>query len=561
MKGGDYYLGPADGTTTDHGIQLGSNTALRLDPDAVIIRRYEGSGEEGGATIRNKDQSAGNTNVSVSGGTIKTVSSMNNVGKHLGFAKCTNLTIDDVQITQIFEGWNVYLRDCVSVSLTRLKIKSGTNLTEDGIHITGGSRIVISDCIIESGDDAIALTYESGQTTGYLDTSDVTISNCYLYSHEANALKFVVPSSNEHTIKRVRVSNIVAKVGETVNAGRGLDIRDANGVDRVSDVEIDGLTLDASQNAIEPLLISGVRNCRLANVTILQPDEAAKIDDSHGIELRNVVIDGPRTAGQGCLKIASASSCTDIRILGGRYLDSRQHGITLGSATPSVTGFEVSATQIKGSRLHGLYIINADDGMVVGNSIVGTGTDPGGTDLSYGIAEDPGSDRNVIIGNQLLSNFDGPTYFFGAESEVARNHGDAGKKMPDSGGFRQTVDGFTWNGTIGTNQTTADMVREIGRFRAVRNGSVTGLVLTNTVAANVGGTMTATVYKKTGAAGGSTGESALFSVTLTDGQFRNFETKAANVHTFAAGDELYIKIATSSWSVGGTPFAAFEIED
>jgi hypothetical protein len=141
LTGGKYYIG--DGGQGHQGIQIGDNTHLLLDQDAVIIRRFE-SGGDAGATIRNKDQTNGNEHIRLSGGTIRT-DDLNFDGHHLGFLKVDWLTISDMRFRGVVD-WNVSLRSVNDAIISNLSMDSGEALETAGIQISGGSRIVIADC-------------------------------------------------------------------------------------------------------------------------------------------------------------------------------------------------------------------------------------------------------------------------------------------------------------------------------------------------------------------------------------------------------------------------------
>jgi polygalacturonase len=207
LTGGRYFIG--DGGEGQQGVKIGNNTQLLLDHDAVIIRNFR-SGGDGGATIRNKVQSgAGNEHIRLSGGTIKS-ENLTLEGHHVGFQNVDFLTISDIEFRGV-RDWNMSLRNCDDVIVSNLSMKSGTATNSAGVQITGGARIVIADCDITCGDDAIALVCDVNP--GSANISDVAISNCYLHSLEANPLKILVEENVPFTISRVTVSNIVAKAG------------------------------------------------------------------------------------------------------------------------------------------------------------------------------------------------------------------------------------------------------------------------------------------------------------------------------------------------------------
>lgn len=148
-----------------------------------------------------------------------------------------------------------------------------------------------------------------------------------------------------------------------------------------------------------------------------------------------------------------------------------------------------------------------------------------------------------------------------------RNWAPPGINLPDSGGFRQTIDGWEKIG-IAATQAIIDMDRANGRFRAVRPGSVTGLVVnTSLPRTGTSGTLKVTAYINTGNAGAS-GSTMSFFVELNFNDNSAFVPLPADLSPlkFQPGDELYLRVETSGFSVGaGSPpfnvYAALEIEN
>jgi len=387
---------------------------------------------------------------------------------------------------------------------------------------------------------------------------------------------------NNKSIQWVRFGDIVAKVGfalggnDTTSFGIRVVVDNPLTARLISDVAFVGVTLDASGNsesAGNPLVVERADRVSFTDVKIAGPHKTATIDDANDVELRDCSIDSPRATGHNCLTVASLANCTNIRVLGGLYRKAKGHGIQLGLVgTPSysVTGFQVLGGLIDQAWLNGLLIWNALDGVVVGNTIIGSGTgNPSGS--RYGIQEVyPPSNRNLIIANRLTGNASGPILFFGPNTEVARNIAP-GIIVPDSGGYRQTIDGWNQEGTLtgtnveikrfGLNPATGGA----GRFRAARSGSVTGIVITSD-APWTQGTLTVEVYiNNSGTAGGTIVPTGLTTVLDSTHTTRNSNTQAVNIDTFVAGDELTIVFTASTspaWAPAGALIrCALEIED
>jgi hypothetical protein len=567
LTGGKYYIG--DGGEGEQGIKIGSNTHLLLDQDAVIIRNFA-SGGDGGATIRNKDQVNGNQHICVSGGTIDNQQNLD--GHHFGFLKVDYLTLSDMRFLGVVH-WNVSLRSVNDAIVSNLSMDSGTELHSAGVQVTGGSRIVIADCDIRCGDDSIALVVDTFEGTGNI--SDVVISNCYLHSRQANALRMIVEAAHvgTPTISRVAVSNIIAKTGVPGSPqSGGITIRDEKELQLITNVEINGFHLDASETATEPLVVEGVSGLRLARVVIRGARQRARIAGSHDVALIDctIALNPQLASGQQCLLIAEPAgippvpvdaSCSNIRIVGGEYRDAGQHAIHVGSNPFSVAFFEISNAQIVDAVNNGILIVNASNGRVIGNRISGCD--------DFAIQELGTSNNNLILGNWLYENEDGTILPVGPQTQVIRNWAESDQDLPDSGGFRQTIDGWTYPPMIdnGDSVPLTEMTRSNGRFRAVRPGSVTGLVVTLSEP-RTAGTMTVSVYKNSGNADApAPGTDMLFSVTISTNVNRQRLAKpsdASPTFNFDVGDELYLMITTDTWAVATGPtkvFCALEIED
>jgi hypothetical protein len=567
---GDFYIGPiVDGDGGDHGLQIGSNTHLKMDPDVVLIRRFHGQGNEAGATIRNKEQDPdpnaepprpANTNIRVTGGTIRTQDTATdlNTGKHIGFAKANSVSIDDVRFRHVEDNWNVYFLDCSDVSITRLDIVSGTRLYEDGIHVTGGRRIIIADCDVQCGDDCIAFNVDPNQDPGPF--SDIVVSNCTLHSFTANGIRLLVDTPNTETIRRVQISNVVIKTGPkpTVEPNElelpaGIQINNRNsGTYQISDIQIDGVQIDASENANDGLMIEGAERVRLSRVVVTKPLWRTRIDNSRDIELLDCVIDDPRDTTQPCLLAAGAGPCSDIRILGGLYRNAKQHGIQFGSGSHAVTKFQVSDALIDNQVGAGLYLFNATDGIVSGINV---------RSGDKGIQELSPSTRNLFIGNFLADNTTGLEYNTGGLSQAIRNIAP-GKTVQDSGGFRQTIDGWSITAAAPPGEMARFGQAPFGRFRTNRAGSITGLVVTSS-APSTGGSMQFQVFKNPGNAGGFGVPLAPLTLNLdAANQQRNSIVLPEDQVKFAFGEELYIVATNSGWAPANTTFVcAIEIED
>ncbi|MBI4891862.1 MAG: glycoside hydrolase family 28 protein [Acidobacteria bacterium] len=107
----------------------------------------------------------------------------------LEFAYCRNVRLEDVRIENA-SGWTVRPINCDGVVIKGIRIKNpviGPNT--DGLDPTGCQNVFISDCWIDTGDDAICLKSENPYGGDVRVSKNITITNCVLTCC-CNGLKF-----------------------------------------------------------------------------------------------------------------------------------------------------------------------------------------------------------------------------------------------------------------------------------------------------------------------------------------------------------------------------------
>ncbi|MCZ2150040.1 MAG: glycoside hydrolase family 28 protein [Bryobacterales bacterium] len=129
--------------------------------------------------------------------------------------------------------WVQHYLHCEGVSIHGITVASNVNRNNDGIDIDSCERVRISDCDINSGDDAIVL-----KSTTPRRTKNVTISNCVLRSH-CNALKLGTESNGG--FENIAISNCT--IYDTRLAGIALETVDGGALEQVtvSGIQMDGV--------------------------------------------------------------------------------------------------------------------------------------------------------------------------------------------------------------------------------------------------------------------------------------------------------------------------------
>jgi hypothetical protein len=198
--GGGEVILPA-GKYLTGALQIGSNTTLRIDAGATLIGspdiadypvmkvRWEGEWRDGHRALLSAEKAR---NIAITGaGTIQ--------GPPLAIAELrpddrgnvrgpaiiepidvANLTLRDFTL-RYQRMWSIHMTYCENVLADHVTIRT-TQLNGDGIDVDSTQHVVIRNCDIDSGDDAIALKSGRGMEAVRIGrpTNDVLIHDCKL---------------------------------------------------------------------------------------------------------------------------------------------------------------------------------------------------------------------------------------------------------------------------------------------------------------------------------------------------------------------------------------------
>lgn len=128
------------------------------------------------------------------------------------FVECTKVNISDITL-RMAAAWCLHIHDCSDVTVKGISITNRCNENNDGIDIDGCDHVSISDCMIDSGDDALCLKATSEKscreikiqncqvttncsafkigTESVGDFSNIEVSNCFFYDVKCCAVKIV----------------------------------------------------------------------------------------------------------------------------------------------------------------------------------------------------------------------------------------------------------------------------------------------------------------------------------------------------------------------------------
>ncbi len=188
--------------------------------------------------------------------------------KAVAFKECNNVAIRDLTIRNVTD-LAVYVAGCENV------IISGLNLFAhvDGISPDSCKNVIISDCIVDTGDDAIVpkCSYTLGRMK---PMENLTIANCTVRSSAA-AIKFGT-ESNSAFINTTVTGCTIYDTGTS-----GLSIKSVDGA-LIDGISISNVTM---RNTADPILIMTGRR--------LRGPEGTPVGEIKNISISNVIITGP----------------------------------------------------------------------------------------------------------------------------------------------------------------------------------------------------------------------------------------------------------------------------
>jgi len=217
------------------------------------------------------------------------------------FVSCRNISMTDITIRNS-PMWVQHYLACDEVEIRGISVHSHVNGNNDGIDIDCSQRVRISDCEIDSGDDAIVLKATAGRPC-----KDVTVTNCVLRS-TCNALKLGTESNGN--FENIILSNCT--VYDTGLAGIAIEMVDGGLLDRVvvSNVVMNGTGAPVFVrlgNRARPFTPDGprppmgkMRNIMISNVQAIGATKTGcSITGLPGQAVENVALDNIRLVFAG----------------------------------------------------------------------------------------------------------------------------------------------------------------------------------------------------------------------------------------------------------------------
>ena len=200
------------------------------------------------------------------------------------FVKSKNITLKGLFLTNP-AAWTCHFYKCNGVFVDELEILSHANKNNDGIDVDSSHDVIITNCKIDSGDDAICLKSTSPEAT-----YNVSVNNCSLKS-DWGAIKFGTESMGD--MYNIKIKN--CKINDT--KGGGIKILSVDGAN-IFNITIDSIEM---QNVDMPIFVrlgerlttyrgvkqrevGSINDIYISNITAVTPNiDQARISPPTGV--------------------------------------------------------------------------------------------------------------------------------------------------------------------------------------------------------------------------------------------------------------------------------------
>lgn len=207
-------------------------------------------------------------------------------GQTVVFVDSKNIRVTDITIINS-PAWCLFLHGCENVQIRGYKaFNERAWANTDGIDIDCCKNVTVSDCIIDTGDDAIAIRCSSAQLkNGRTACENITITNC-VFESSSSVFRIGVGAGE---IRNVAISNIVIRRGGIAftiathfsDACHGL----------LEDIHISNII---AENTTVPFELYAKKDCYIKNISFVNYRakcfKGAMIVASDDAQIRNITV-------------------------------------------------------------------------------------------------------------------------------------------------------------------------------------------------------------------------------------------------------------------------------
>ncbi len=211
-------------------------------------------------------------------------------GQTIAIILCRHVTIHDITVKD--SGcWSVFLLGCEYVGVRGYKVFNALNIqNSDGLDIDCCRHVTVSDCIIQTGDDAITLRADEKRIKNKdIHCEFVTITNCVL-STGICAFRIGVGSG---VVRHARISNIT--IFGCLNIVQLCTAYNKNGKVDIEDVNFSNISAQNTDRCIQAFALNNasIRNITMENIrttgTVMSYIDCVE-GEIKNINLRNIEI-------------------------------------------------------------------------------------------------------------------------------------------------------------------------------------------------------------------------------------------------------------------------------
>lgn len=221
--------------------------------------------------------------------------------KAICLALCTNVVFADLTITHAGH-FGILVNGCMNLTATNVQLLcSSGNYHRDAFNLISSSDVLVSNCVIQGSDDAMVLKSDYALGTK-IDSHDIVITDCQIFSTQNNALQFGSETVGNFT----NVSWSHLQLTQAGKAGIGITSNDGSIIDGVTynDITMSNcacpilLKLDHQARAPGSPPVGMIRNIRIMNVVAIHSvsidtgisprTNTATINGYPGIPIENV---------------------------------------------------------------------------------------------------------------------------------------------------------------------------------------------------------------------------------------------------------------------------------
>ena len=209
-------------------------------------------------------------------------------GQLICFVECKNVRVQDITIADS-PCWSCFIHGCEYVQIRGVKILNPIwMLNSDGIDIDTSRYVTVSDCIIETGDDAITLRADEARVKNKeMHCEYVTVTNCVLKTGIC-AFRIGVGTG---VIRHARIHGIVIR--HALNVVQLCTAYGERGQANIEDVHFSDISAENTDRLLQAFARNGayIKNVSIANVrTTADVMTSAEVINGSidGVSLRNI---------------------------------------------------------------------------------------------------------------------------------------------------------------------------------------------------------------------------------------------------------------------------------